>query len=248
MSSFTAGIIVIGDEILSGRTQDTNSNYIAKKLLEAGIKLEEVIVIQDDKNIIIEYVLKYSSKYSYVFTTGGIGPTHDDITSESISEAFKLKYETNSKAFEILKKYYPKGEFNESRQRMAKMPSGSELIFNPMTAAPGFITKNVYILPGVPEIMKVMFKELIKKIKKGKPKLITTINTDLYESKIALNLKNIQNKYERASIGSYPYFNLAAKTGGLNIVISSWDMPSLEPVTKDITIMIESFGGKCHIV
>ncbi len=107
MSSFTAGVIVIGDEILSGRTQDTNSNYIAKKLLEAGIKLEEVIVIQDDKKII-----KYSSKYSYVFTTGGIGPTHDDITSESISEAFNLQYETNKMAFEILENYYPKGEFN----------------------------------------------------------------------------------------------------------------------------------------
>jgi len=190
MSSFTAGVIVIGDEILSGRTQDTNSNYIAKKLLEAGIKLEEVIVIQDDKKTIIENVLKYSSKYSYVFTTGGIGPTHDDITSESISEAFNLQYETNKMAFEILENYYPKGEFNESRQRMAKMPFGSALILNPMTAAPGFIVKNIYVLPGVPEIMQVMFEELMKKIKKGKPKLVTTINTYLYESKIAKNLKN----------------------------------------------------------
>ena len=145
MSSFTAGVIVIGDEILSGRTQDTNSNYIAKKLLEAGIKLEEVIVIQDEKKTIIENVLKYSSKYSYVFTTGGIGPTHDDITSESISEAFNLQYETNKMAFEILENYYPKGEFNESRQRMAKIPFGSELILNPMTAAPGFIVKNIYV-------------------------------------------------------------------------------------------------------
>ena len=159
-----AAILIIGNEILSGRTQDTNSNYIAKKLLEAGIKLEEVIVIQDDKKTIIENVLTYSSRYSYVFTTGGIGPTHDDITSESISEAFNLQYETNKMAFEILENYYPKGEFNESRQRMAKMPFGSQLILNPMTAAPGFIVKNIYVLPGVPEIMQVMFEELLKKI------------------------------------------------------------------------------------
>ena len=248
MSSFTAGVIVIGDEILSGRTQDTNSNYIAKKLLESGIKLEEIVVIQDDKKTIIENVLEYSSKYSYVFTTGGIGPTHDDITSESVAEAFNLNYEINTKAFEILEKYYPKGEFNESRQRMAKMPYGSELILNPMTAAPGFIIKNVYVLPGVPEIMKIMFEELLKKIKKGKPKLVTTISTNLYESKIAKNLKNIQNNYSGASIGSYPYFNLIAKTGGVNIVVSSWDMKSIQPIVDDIVNMIKLNGGKSSIV
>ena len=132
MSSFTAAIIVIGDEILSGRTNDTNSNFIAKNLSREGIKLEEVAVIKDDKKIIIERVLYYSKKFSYVFTTGGIGPTHDDITSESISEAFNLKYEINKEAFKLLEDYYPEGEFNESRQRMAKMPSGSELILNPV--------------------------------------------------------------------------------------------------------------------
>ncbi len=248
MSSFTAAIIVIGDEILSGRTQDTNSNFIAKKLLKDGIKLEEVIVIKDDKKVIIEKVLHYSKKFSYVFTTGGIGPTHDDITSESISEAFKLKYEINDEAFKILDDYYPAGEFNESRQRMAKMPAGSELILNPMTAAPGFKIKNVYVLPGVPEIMENMFLELITKIKKGKPKIVTTINTNLYESKIAIYLKEIQEKYKNSSIGSYPYFNLAAKTGGVNIVVSSWDMNSVQPIIDDIVNMIKLNGGKSSIV
>ncbi len=248
MSSFTAGVIVIGDEILSGRTQDSNSNFIAKKLLEEGIKLEEIIVIQDNKKIIIDTVLNYSSKYSYVFTTGGIGPTHDDITSESISEAFGLSYEFNQKAFDILNNYYPKGEFNESRQRMAKMPFGSELILNPMTSAPGFKIKNVYVLPGVPQIMQIMFTDLILKIQKGKPKLVKTIHTDLYESKIAIDLKNIQNKYKESSIGSYPYFNLAAKTGGVNIVVSSWNMSTLEPIVDDIVNMIKLNGGKSSIV
>jgi len=248
MSSYTAGVIVIGDEILSGRTQDTNSNFIADKLTKEGIKLEEILVIQDVKEIIKENVINFSSKYSYVFTTGGIGPTHDDITSESISEAFQLNCETNIQAFEILNNYYPEGEFNESRQRMAKMPVGSELILNPMTAAPGFKIKNIFVLPGVPEIMQVMFLELIKTLKKGKAKLITTINTNLYESKIAIELKNIQNNYKDVSIGSYPYFNLAAKSGGVNIVLSSWTITSLDPIIDDITNMIELKGGKSSIV
>ena len=248
MSSFTAGIIVIGDEILSGRTQDSNSNFIAKNLLKEGIKLEEVVVIKDDKKTIIDKVINYSQKFSYVFTTGGIGPTHDDITSESISEAFNLEYQVNKDAFKILDNYYPKGEFNESRQRMAMMPNGSELILNPMTAAPGFNIKNVYVLPGVPEIMQIMFLELIKKLKKGKPKLVITINTNLYESKIAFFLKDIQNKYKDSSIGSYPYFNLVAKTGGVNIVVSSWNMTSVKPIVDDIVNMIKLNGGKSSIV
>ena len=248
MKSLTAGIIVIGDEILSGRTQDTNSNFIAKNLLKEGIKLEEIIVIKDHKETIIDRVINYSKKYTYVFTTGGIGPTHDDITSESISEAFDLKYVINENAFKILDNYYPEGEFNVSRQRMAKMPAGSELILNPMTAAPGFNIKNVYVLPGVPEIMQVMFSELIKKLKKGKPKLVTTINTNLYESKIAIHLEEIQEKYKNCSIGSYPYFNLAAKTGGVNIVVSSWNMTSVEPVVDEILNMIKLNGGKSSIV
>ncbi len=248
MSSYTAGIIVIGDEILSGRTQDSNSNFIAKNLIKEGIKLEEVVVIKDEKKTIIDKVVNYSNKYSYVFTTGGIGPTHDDITSESISEAFNLEYLTHKEAFKILDKYYAKGDFNESRQRMAKMPIGSELILNPMTAAPGFKIKNVYVLPGVPEIMQIMFLELIKRIKKGKPKLVKTINTDLYESKIAIHLKKIQEKYNDSSIGSYPYFNLSAKTGGVNIVVSSWNMSSLQPVVDDIINMINLNGGKSSIV
>ena len=243
-----AAILIIGNEILSGRTQDTNTSTLATWLNSIGVKVNEVRVIPDVEKTIVDTLNILRKENNYVFTTGGIGPTHDDITSESISEAFNLQYETNKMAFEILENYYPKGEFNESRQRMAKMPFGSELILNPMTAAPGFIVKNIYVLPGVPEIMQVMFEELLKKIKKGKPKLVTTINTNLYESKIAKNLKNIQNNYTNASIGSYPYFNLAAKTGGVNIVVSSWDMKSIQPIVDDIIKMIELNGGKSSIV
>jgi len=248
MTLLTAGILIIGDEILSGRTQDTNANFIAKNLTLSGIKLEEIKVIQDQKNIIIDSVKLFSKKYTYVFTTGGIGPTHDDITSESISEAFNKKYEINKEAFNILKKYYPEGEFNKSRQRMTMMPKDAQLIYNPMTAAPGFILKNVFVLPGVPKIMEVMLINVLKNLKKGKPKKIMTINTNLYESKIAPFLKDIQKNYQECSIGSYPYFNFLSKTGGVNIVMSSWTMSSLDDVEKEITEMIKLNGGNYSIV
>ena len=248
MTLFTAGILIIGDEILSGRTQDTNANFIAKNLTLSGIKLEEIKVIQDQKNIIVDSVKLFSKKYNYVFTTGGIGPTHDDITSESISEAFNKKYEINKEAFNILKKYYPEGEFNKSRQRMTMMPKDAQLIYNPMTAAPGFILKNVFVLPGVPKIMEVMLISILKNLKKGKPKKIMTINTNLYESKIAPFLKDIQKNYQECSIGSYPYFNFLSKTGGVNIVMSSWTMSSLDDVEKEIIEMIKLNGGNYSIV
>jgi len=248
MSLFTAGILIIGDEILSGRTQDMNANFIAKKLTSSGINLEEIRVIQDQKKLIIDTVKLFSEKYNYVFTTGGIGPTHDDITSESVAEAFNKNYEINSEAFNILEKYYPEGEFNISRQKMAKMPSDVELIYNPMTAAPGFKLNNVFVLPGVPKIMKQMFIDVLKKLKKGKPKKITTINTDLYESKIAPFLNEIQNQFTDCSIGSYPYFNFLSKKGGVNIVISSWTMNSLDKIEREIIEMIKFNGGNYSIV
>ena len=248
MTLLTAGILIIGDEVLSGRTQDTNSNFIAKNLTSSGIKLEEIKIISDQKEHIINSVRLFSKNYSYVFTTGGIGPTHDDITSESLAEAFNKKYEINKEAFNILEKYYPKGEFNISRQRMAKMPSDVQLIYNPMTAAPGFILNNVFVLPGVPKIMEVMFINVLKNIKKGKPKKVITINTNLYESKLAPFLKDIQEKHKECSIGSYPYFNFLSKTGGVNISISSWTMDSLDEVEKEISKMIKLNGGNYSIV
>jgi len=248
MNLFTAGILIIGNEILSGRTQDTNANFIAKNLTSSGINLEEIRVIQDQKKIIVDTVKLFSEKFNYVFTTGGIGPTHDDITSESVAEAFNKKYEINSEAFNILQKYYPKGEFNISRQKMAKMPSEAELIYNSMTAAPGFKIHNVFVLPGVPKIMEQMLIDVLKKLEKGKPKKITTINTDLYESKIAPFLNEIQNQFIECSIGSYPYFNFLSKKGGVNIVISSWTMNSLDKIEKEIIEMIKFNGGNYSIV
>ena len=248
MSKFNAGIIVIGDEILSGRTHDTNSNYIAKKLAESGIKLDEINVIHDDQETIIKNVINFHEKYTYVFTTGGIGPTHDDITSESIAIAFNQKYCFHSTAYKILEEYYPDGEFNQGRQKMAKMPEHVELILNPLTAAPGFNIRNIYVLPGVPEIMQKMFLNVLENLSKGSSKKTITININLYESTIATELEIIQNNNKDCSIGSYPYYNYISKKGGVNIVISSWVLDDLNPVVKNITQMISLLGGKSSIV
>ncbi|MDC0195007.1 competence/damage-inducible protein A [Alphaproteobacteria bacterium] len=248
MTILTAGIIIIGDEVLSGRTKDVNSNYIANKLIKAGIQLDEISVIHDSSEVIIEKVLEFHEKYTYVFTTGGIGPTHDDITSKSIAIAFNQKYCFHSEAFKILEKYYPKGEFNLGRQKMAKMPEKASLILNPLTAAPGFVLENIYVLPGVPQIMEKMLLNVLETIKKGAPKKILTINTNLYESKIAQELGDIQKQFPECSIGSYPYFNYISKIGGVNIVISSWSLNDLNPILVIIKKMIKSFGGKYSII
>jgi molybdenum cofactor synthesis domain-containing protein len=248
VKKLNAGILIIGDEVLSGRTQDTNSNFIAKKLIESGIQLDEIKVIHDQMDIIIEDVLKFHNKYTYVFTTGGIGPTHDDITSESIARAFNQKYCFHEEAYKVLENFYPKGEFNEGRKKMAKMPEHAKLIFNPLTAAPGFILENIYVLPGVPSIMQRMFLNLLEIIEKGSPKKTITIHTNLFESSIALDLGKIQDNFRECSIGSYPYFNYVSKKGGVNIVVSSWTLDSLDEVVKKIQEMISLLGGKNSIV
>ena len=248
MKKLNAGIIIIGDEVLSGRTQDTNSNFIAKKLIESGIQLDEIKVIHDQMDIIIENVLNFHNKYTYVFTTGGIGPTHDDITSESIAKAFNQKFCFHDEAYKILEKFYPKGEFNEGRKKMAKMPEYAKLIFNPLTAAPGFVLENIYVLPGVPSIMQQMFLNLLEIIEKGSPKKTITIHTNLFESSIALDLGKIQNNFMECSIGSYPYFNYVSKKGGVNIVVSSWTLDSLDEIVKQIQEMISLLGGRNSIV
>lgn len=248
MNKFNAGIVIIGDEVLSGRTQDINSNFIAKNLTKAGIKLDEIKIIHDDKDLIAETVLDFHQKYTYIFTTGGIGPTHDDVTSESIALAFNQKYCFNKKAYKILEEYYSKGEFNEGRKKMAKMPQHAKLILNPLTAAPGFVLKNIYVLPGVPEIMQKMFLKLLESIEKGPPKKIVTININLYESYIAKELEKIQNNNIDCSIGSYPFFNYINKTGGVNIVISSWTLDHLDDIVKEVQDMVKLLGGKSSIL
>ena len=227
-----AGIIIIGNEILSGRTQDTNTGTLAKWLNSIGIKVEEVRVIPDKQNIIIDTVNNYRKKFNYVFTSGGIGPTHDDITSESISKAFNMKYGAHIEAFEILEKYYKPGEFNEGRQKMAWMPTEANLILNPTSGAPGFNVENVFCLPGVPSILKAMLGGLQNKIVGGDPILSLTINLRTVESEIAKSLSEVQNKSTDVEIGSYPFFR-GGKLG-VSIVLRSTDQNKIDICNLEI--------------
>ena len=192
----SASILVIGNEILSGRTKDQNVSYLASWLnTNLGIKIHEVRIVPDEEKKIIKNILNLSKNYNYVFTTGGIGPTHDDITAKSISRAFKKKYIYNKEAYEILAKYYGKNEFNDSRKKMAKMPEGAKLVFNPSSAAPGFVIKNVISLPGVPSILKSMTDNLRKYLKPGLKTYSLTVSVETIESNIAKGLEKIQPIY-----------------------------------------------------
>ena len=223
-----AAILIIGDEILSGRTQDTNVAFVSKWLNnDCGISVEEVRIIPDIKNKIIKTVLELCKKNNYVFTTGGIGPTHDDITAESISKAFNVKYEFHKEAFDILEKYYGKKKFNDGRKKMAMMPRGSSLIYNPSSAAPGFMIKNVFCLPGVPSILMSMIENSKKYLIKGSKTSSQTISCITVESNIAKDLKKAQKKFKKdLTIGSYPFFRLGKV--GVSIVIRSKNIKKIK--------------------
>ena len=227
-----AAILIIGNEILSGRTQDTNTGTIALWLNSIGVKVKEVRVIPDIEKNIIDTVNVLRKANDYVFTTGGIGPTHDDITAESISKAFKLDYEIHKEAFKILEAYYKPGEFNEGRQKMVWMPKEAKLILNPTSGAPGFNIENVFCLPGVPSILKSMLGGLKNKIVGGKPILSHTISLRTVESEIANPLTKVQNNNKDVEIGSYPFFQ-AGKLG-VSIVIRSEDQSKVDKCTFQI--------------
>ena len=227
-----AGIIIIGNEVLSGRTQDLNTSTLSLWLNSLGIHVQEVRVIPDIEPIIIDTVNELRNKFNYVFTTGGIGPTHDDITAESISKAFNLEYGFHKNAFSILEKYYDPGEFNEGRQKMSKMPTTANLILNPTSGAPGFYVENVFCLPGVPSILKSMIGGLNNVLVGGDPILSKTINLRTYESEIAKSLTDVQNNNNDVEIGSYPFFR-AGKLG-VSIVLRSTDKKKIDKCNEQI--------------
>ena len=239
LKKVNAAILIIGNEILSGRTQDKNTAFISNWLnSECGISVKEVRIIPDIEKKIIENILILSKKFSYVFTTGGIGPTHDDITASSISKAFKLKYEYHKEAYEILEKYYGKRKFNEGRKKMSKMPRGAKLIYNPSSAAPGFITKNVLSLPGVPSILISMIENCKKYLIKGLKVHTRTINLYTVESNISKQLGLIQKKYKKfVDIGSYPFFRLGKI--GVSIVTRSNSSVKLKIVNNELLKLVK---------
>ena len=221
-----AAILIIGNEILSGRTQDTNTSTIATWLNSIGVKVSEVRVVPDEEKIIVDTLNLLRTTYDYVFTTGGIGPTHDDITAESVAEAFGLQYEIHQEAFKILEAYYKPGEFNEGRQKMVKMPENAKLILNPTSGAPGFSIENVFCLPGVPSILKSMLGSLKNEIVGGEPVLSHTISLKTVESEIANSLTKVQDQNGDVEIGSYPFFH-AGKLG-VSIVLRSENQSKID--------------------
>ena len=232
-----AAILIIGNEILSGRTQDTNTSTLATWLNSIGVKVNEVRIVQDEEKIIIDTLNFLRKTNNYVFTTGGIGPTHDDITAQSVAKAFGLKYELHKEGYQILEAYYQPGEFNEGRQKMIWMPENADLILNPTSGAPGFSVENVFCLPGVPSIMKSMLGGLKNKIIGGEPILSYTISLRTVESEIANSLTKVQNQNMDVEIGSYPFFH-AGKLG-VSIVLRSENQSKIEACNSQILEFIK---------
>ena len=233
----TAALLIIGDEILSGRTQDKNTSYIATWLNEIGVELSEVRVVPDDKARIVDGVNSLRTSYDYLFTTGGIGPTHDDITADCIAAAFDVPLLTHPVATNLLEKHYGADEFTDARRRMARIPDGGVLIDNPVSIAPGFQVENVFVMAGVPKIMQAMLEGLRDRIKGGRSVLSRTLTVYAPESRLADILGEKQGAHDDISIGSYPFFREGII--GTEVVIRSKDAQILNSIYEIISLYCE---------
>ena len=242
MANPTAAICVIGDEILSGRTKDKNIGWIAEQLNGLGIQLTQARVIADVKETIIRHITELSDENDYVFTSGGIGPTHDDITTESVAAAFNVKVERNQEAMRRLEQHYKGTEIvlNEVRKKMADIPVSATLIDNPVSAAPGFQLENVYVMAGVPAIMQSMFESLSASLKCGTIPTRLTVQCATGEGNVAHILEQISNKYETVSVGSYPWF----KPGqfGTAVVLTGLDESLVSNAAKELCQLVKHAG------
>jgi molybdenum cofactor synthesis domain-containing protein len=236
MSNPTAAILIIGNEILSGRTQDENVRFIARRLADLGIKLQEVRVIPDVPARIIGAVNELRAAYDVLFTTGGIGPTHDDITSECVAAAFGLPWEPHAPTFALM--HERMGEkFNAARQRMATMPRGAKPIANSVSLAPGFSIGNVHVMAGVPRIMQAMMLALEPELPRGVPITMRTVHAmGVMEGSIAAALSEIQERFPAVDIGSYPFRREAG--WGVAIVAKGTDIAELEEVIAQATDLL----------
>ena len=233
----TAGILLIGDELLSGRTRDVNLATIAKFLEPLGVQVEEARILSDNADVIRETVKDFADRFDYVFTTGGIGPTHDDITADCIAAAFGLDISEREDALDELRKRYAEDELNAARRRMARIPDGASLIDNPVSQAPGFQTRNVFTLAGVPQIMRGMLADISHRIEGGaKVYQITVSASGIGEGDAAAPLAEIESAYPGVSIGSYPWFNDDLR--GVNFVARGTDESNLDVVKADIEALV----------
>jgi molybdenum cofactor synthesis domain-containing protein len=239
MKIVTAGILLIGDELLSGRTQDTNLATIAAFLAPLGVSVGEARILPDNADVIARTVRTFSEQFDYVFTTGGIGPTHDDITADCIAAAFDLGITEREDALESLRERYSEGELNAARRRMARIPDGASLIANPVSQAPGFQTRNVFTLAGVPQIMRGMLADIGHRIEGGaKTYQISVTCSGIGEGDAAAPLAKIEADHPGVSIGSYPFFN--ADLRGLSFVARGPDETQLARVESDLKALVAS--------
>ena len=236
----SAAVLVIGDEILSGRTQDTNLAYLAKFLASIGIDLREARVVPDIEVEIVAAVNVLRARYTYVFTTGGIGPTHDDITADSIARAFGVGIDYHPEALAMLGARCKPGEFNEMRKRMARIPDGATLIRNSVSTAPGFQLGNVFVMAGVPMIMRAMMEDVAPRLKRGTVVTTATISARIAEGRIAAPLARIQEGHKTVAIGSYPFY--AEDGSGVQLVVRGRAPEDVEAAARDIEAAIRAEG------
>jgi molybdenum cofactor synthesis domain-containing protein len=214
----TAGCVVIGDEILSGRTREGNAGFLAEQLTGCAIDLKEIRIVSDDQEAIVEAIQSLSQRYTYVFTSGGIGPTHDDITADAVAAAFGRGIDVDERAYAIMAPYYAAKEleFTDARKRMARVPFGADLIENPISMAPGFVVENVYVMAGVPTIFKAMLENVLPTVRTGAKIFSRAYPTDKPEGEIGTPLGELQKQYPDVAMGSYPRYK---PEGGFSVEI-----------------------------
>jgi molybdenum cofactor synthesis domain-containing protein len=238
----TAAIVIIGNEILSGRTKDVNLSWLAERLNRIGVRVLEGRIVADQAEAIIAAVNDCRGRYDYVFTTGGIGPTHDDITSECVARAFGVPLVLHPQAKALLERQYRPGELNAARLRMAHVPQGAELVINPVSAAPGFRIENVFVLAGVPAIMQAMFGGVEPLLEGGRPMLTRTVAAHLGEGVVAKGLGELQDRYADLEIGSYPFFRQGRF--GASFVVRGTDERRLAACVAEIEALVRSLGAE----
>jgi molybdenum cofactor synthesis domain-containing protein len=246
MERVTAAVLVIGDEILSGRTQDTNTAYIARFLGALGIDLCEARVVPDIQAEIVAALNALRARYAYVFTTGGIGPTHDDITADAVAAAFGVGIDYHPEAMAMLAARYKPGDFNEMRKRMARIPFTATLVKNSVSTAPGFQLGNVFVMAGVPMIMHAMLEDIEPRLKRGVPVAVETVQTKLPEGRLATGLAAIQKEFPALSLGSYPFYR--EDGSGVQLVVRGRDPGAVEAAATAIETMLRSEGGEAFRV
>jgi molybdopterin-biosynthesis enzyme MoeA-like protein len=239
----TACLLVIGNEVLSGRTRDLNIHFIAGRLGGIGMPLHEVRVIPDVREVIVRTVKEVRGSFDHVFTTGGIGPTHDDITSECVAIAFGVPWEPHPEAWTMMAAGYSPGEFNAARQRMATMPRGATMIRNSVSFAPGFTIGNVHVMAGVPRIMQGMWEALEPTLPRGRPVISRAVRVlGLPEGMLAAGLSAINDRHPELDIGSHPYERLEGK--GVAIVAKGVDPEAAEAVMEEVAALMRDLGAK----